>query len=77
MQLRICIWLVLQSSFNDCFNLLAVVCTSFTPVNAGTSKRSILLPSGNTALPYVCDGNSMCERILGTRVAVGRKLFNQ
>ena len=63
---RICIWLVLQCSEDNFFCLLALVCSSWTPVNAGTSKRSLVLPSGNELLAYVCDGNSMCERSLGS-----------
>ena len=64
-ELRICIWLILNCEEKDFFSLLTTVCTSWTPVNVGTSKRSILLPSGAPHLAYVQDGNSMCERCLG------------
>ncbi|CAK9063094.1 unnamed protein product [Durusdinium trenchii] len=58
----ICIWLVLQCAEQDFFSLLAVVCSSWSPVNIATSKRSVAYPSGNTALAYVAEANCMCAR---------------
>ncbi|CAK9065014.1 unnamed protein product, partial [Durusdinium trenchii] len=60
--IRICIWLVLQCAEQDFFSLLAVVCSSWSPVNIATSKRSVAYPSGNTALAYVAEANCMCAR---------------
>ena len=62
--LRICIWLVLQAADSEFYSIIATVCTSWVPVNVGTSKRSMCYPDGNGKLPYVNDGNCMCARIL-------------
>lgn len=62
--LRICIWLILQSSPGNFYCLLAIVCSSWVPVNLATSKRSIAYPDGNTSRAYVAEANSMCARLL-------------
>lgn len=61
---RIAIWLILQAKEDDFFVLLAVVCSSWVPVNQGTHRRSIACPSGNTAYGYVSDANCMVARKL-------------
>lgn len=64
-QIRICIWLVLQCRAGDFFTLIAIVCSSWVPVNIATSKRSIAFATGNTSLSYVAEANCMCSRLLG------------
>ena len=68
--IRICIWLVLQCRHADFFGLLAIVCSSWVPINIATSKRSVALPEGNTALSYVANANCMCSRFLGLQFCV-------
>ena len=67
---RICIWLVLQCAHEDFFGLLAIVCSSWVPINIATSKRSVVLPEGNTSLSYVANANCMCSRCLGLQLCV-------
>lgn len=62
--LRIAIWLIFQGTESEFYNILATVCTSWVPVNLGTSRRSIAYPDGNTKHAYVNDGNCMCARTL-------------
>ena len=68
--IRICIWLVLQCAEKDFFGLLAIVCSSWVPVNIATSKRSVALPEGNISLNYVANANCMCSRFLGLQFCV-------
>ena len=37
-------------------------CSSFSSINVGTSRRSILLPEGRTDLAYISRGNCMMSR---------------
>ena len=53
MQLRLAIWVLLNTSPAGFFCLLAVVCTSFSAMNVATSKRSPCTPFGDTTLPHV------------------------
>ena len=53
MQLRLAIWVLLNTSPAGFFCLLAVVCTSFSAMNIATSKRSPCTPFGDTTLPHV------------------------
>ena len=61
---RLCIWLVLQCKPKDFFGLLAVVCSSWVPVNSGTHKRSVAFADGKTSLTCVAEANCMCARFL-------------
>ena len=51
-------WIVLNMRPNDSLLVLATVCSSWSSINVGTSKRSILLPEGDTSLAYVARANS-------------------
>ena len=42
----------------------APVCSSWVPVNLGTSKRTFMDPLGDTSLPHVRDGNLMVARVV-------------
>ena len=42
--------------------LMGTVCSSWVHLNVGTSKRSILLPSGDESKAYIRDANSMLSR---------------
>ena len=72
---RMAIWLILQEKEQDFFVLLAVVCSGWVPVNAGTHRRSIAHPAGNMAHGYVGDGNCMCSRNLGTNQQIQKAEF--
>ena len=61
---RLAIWLLLQARPGDFFCLIAMVCSSWVMTNAGTSRRSISLPEGNTSLAYVAAANCMASRPL-------------
>lgn len=65
---RICIWLVLSCAEKDFFALLAIVCTGWVPVNAGTHKRSAANPWGDERYSYVADVSSMCARNLSSNI---------
>ena len=49
--------------------VIAVVCSSFVAVNAGTHKRSPLNPLGDTSRPTVALGNELVSRIFGATSA--------
>ena len=51
--LRLCIWVLLNANPSGFLALFAVVCTSFSAINVGTSKRTPATPWGNCALPHV------------------------
>jgi hypothetical protein len=53
---------ILNCDFENFAVLIALVCSSWTPMNMGTSKRSILTPLGDEAVPSVKQGNVMAAR---------------
>lgn len=61
-QSRLCVWLILQLCPGDSLAVIATVCSSFSRMNVGTSRRSILLPEGWSELAYVRQANSMMSR---------------
>ena len=54
--------MLLHTEAGDFFGLLAIVCTSFSACNVATSKRSPVVPYGDTSLPYVASGNCCASR---------------
>ena len=62
MYIRTCIWLLLSCRVNDFCLLMAVVCSTWSSANLGTSKRSIAYATGDCRHACVADGNSMCAR---------------
>lgn len=61
-QSRLCVWIVLNMLPCNSLLTMATVCSSWSSINVGTSKRSILLPEGNINLPYVARANAMMSR---------------
>ena len=59
---RLCVWAVLNMKPNASLLVMAVVCSSWSRINVGTSRRSILLPEGWQKLQYVTTANSMMSR---------------
>ncbi len=59
-QLRLGIHLVLSSEFVAAF--FAVVCSSYVPVNRGSTCRSLMTPLGNEDYPHVRRSNKMTSR---------------
>ncbi|CAL1134413.1 unnamed protein product [Cladocopium goreaui] len=60
----IAVWLISQCRPKNFFILLATVCSSWIHINAGTSRRSMLLPEGRQDLPYIQLANGMASRTL-------------
>ncbi|CAK9032143.1 Uncharacterized protein SCF082_LOCUS19941 [Durusdinium trenchii] len=54
--------LILASKWGDCLALLAIVCSSFSVVNRGTSERDELIPWGASFRPSVRTANKMTTR---------------
>lgn len=67
---RIAVWLISQCRPKNFFILLATVCSSWVHVNAGTSRRSMLLPEGREDLPYIQLANGMASRTLWGHIHV-------
>ena len=59
-QLRLGIHLLLSSEFVAAF--FAVVCSSYVPVNRGSTGRSLMTPLGNEDYPHVRRSNKMTSR---------------
>ena len=60
--LRLCIWLILNCREDHFFCLFATVCSSWVHLNTGTSRRSVLLPEGDTSRGYIQASNKMTSR---------------
>ena len=61
-ELRLGIWLLLQCKEDEFLTMWGIVCSSWVQTNAGTSKRSILLPEGDTSRRYIRQANAMASR---------------
>ena len=55
-------YLLLNAETDNFLAIFATVCSSFVGINVGTSKRSLLLPEGDTSLAYIKVANMMLER---------------
>ena len=51
--LRLALWVIMNGDPRGFFCLIAVVCTSFSAINVGTSLRSACTPFGDTTKEYV------------------------
>lgn len=60
---RLAIALVLAGRFSEMLAVLAVVCSTWSPVNMATSQRDALVPWGATYFPSVRAANKMTSRI--------------
>ena len=60
--LRLAIAGVLSAVQNKCVIWMGLLCSSFTRMNMGTSKRSYLVPLGNTAAKSVAASNCLAAR---------------
>jgi len=63
--LRTIIWMILCAKEDQFWVLMGVVCSSWVSINVGTSKRSVLCPTGDERLQYVIDANCMVSRLPG------------
>ena len=64
---RLAVRLVLQSKLDELAASVGVVCSTWVPVNAGTSKRDILCPMGDENVVAVRKGNKMVSRTSGLK----------
>jgi len=60
--LALSVWMILNMEPHNSVLIMATVCSSFSSINVGTSRRSILLPEGRTDLAYISRGNCMMSR---------------
>ena len=60
--LRLAVSLILRGQFGSLVTLLAIVCSSWSAVNLGTSERDELVPLGATYKPSVRSANKMVSR---------------
>ena len=65
MGLNTCLTLIMKTKSAAGITPLAPVCSSWVPINLGTSQRTPANPLGNTSCPHVRDANKMvCRTIL-------------
>ena len=67
---RLSVWLILNGRENELFALFATVCSSWIHLNAGTSRRSLLLPEGDTSRSYIQAANEMVSRTLAIPIII-------
>ncbi|CAK9032855.1 unnamed protein product, partial [Durusdinium trenchii] len=60
--LILCIRLILNSEFEGLAAFFAIVCSSWVPVNRGSTKRTIMTPLGNEDFPAVRRSNKLTSR---------------
>ena len=61
--LRICVWLLLNCRQGSFYALFAPVCSSWVGVNQATSRRTIAFPWGDLTKEYIVRANTMCSRL--------------
>ena len=59
---RLAVSLVLRSKLDELVAAFGVCCSSFIPINRGTSSRDILCPEGNEQVVSVRKANKMMSR---------------
>ena len=64
LSLRMAIYLLLQAEEDNFLAWFGIVCSSWVACNQATSKRSLLLPDGDTSRDYIRQANCMASRIL-------------
>ena len=62
--LRLLVIALIQSGFGLVFLMAGVVCSTWVAVNVGTSKRSLLVPSGDMSSLATRKGNIQISRAL-------------
>lgn len=60
--LRLAIHLILRSEFNAAIGVLAVVCSSWVPVNRASTGRDLMTPLGNENFVAVRKSNKLTSR---------------
>lgn len=65
--LRLAVALLLQSTFQQVVVMMAPPCSTWISINAGTSKRTILCPAGDTSLLQNRKSNKLACRLLGLK----------
>ena len=60
--LRLAVALCINGRYQEAVYVIAVVCSTWSSMNANTSQRDVLTPYGNTALSGVRAANRMVAR---------------
>ncbi len=66
--LRLACWAIMNGDPTGFFCLFAVVCTSFSAINVGTSRRTPSTPMGDTTKKYVRDTWLVFTSVLGVLI---------
>lgn len=75
--LRLAVALLLQSTFQQVVVMMAPPCSTWISINAGTSKRTILCPAGDTSLLQNRKSNKLACRLLGLKKKCGFHFSNE
>lgn len=75
--LGLAVWVLMNCQPGNFFVLLACVCTSFSAMNVGTSRRSPCTPWGNTSLPHVRETRLACIHALPSSAEDGNTLASR
>lgn len=59
---RLIVILLLQSALGQVLCFCGIVCSTWVAINAGTSKRTVLTPTGDETSVATRKGNIMCAR---------------
>lgn len=75
--LRLAIKLCLHGRLGEALYVVAVVCSSWSAVNKGTSQRDVLTPLGDPSITGVRAGNQMVSRLESLGFASTRACFKE
>ena len=67
---------LMEAAFGCVLCFCGIVCSTWVAINAGTSLRSILVPSGDISKPAIRRGNIMCARIWVSNDLIFQHHFN-
>ena len=69
---RLIVVLLLESAFAKVLLVCGIVCSTWVAINAGTSRRTILIPGGDETSVATRRGNIMCSRTWVIKCALCR-----
>lgn len=74
-ELRLVILTLLNCKMDNFMVIIALVCSSFVTVSAGTHMRAPWSPLGRAGIPFVDLGNLLASRLLGKEFLYGSILY--